>query len=62
MESIEKRSARTSRFSLGLISELISIVHKEYNKVIDENEAQDIGTKIAKFVLAKECESHAQAI
>ena len=62
MESIEKRSARTSRFSLGLISELISIIRKEYDKIINEDEAQDVGTKIAKFVLAKECESHAQTI
>lgn len=62
MESIEKRPAHTSRFSLGLISELIGIIRKEYDEVIDENEAQDIGIKIAKFVLAKEYENHAQAI
>lgn len=62
MDSIGRRSARTSRFSLELISELIGIIRKEHGKVIDENEAQDIGIKIAKFVLAKEYENHAQAI
>ena len=62
MKSIETRSTHISRFSLGLISELIDIIRKECDRVIDENEAQDIGTKIAKFVLAKECENHAQAI
>ena len=53
---------RTSRFSLGLISELISIFRKEYGKTVDEDEAQDIGIKIAKFVLAKEYEKHAQTV
>ena len=61
MKDVE-RPARTSRFSLGLISELITIIHKEYGKTVDENEAQDIGIKIAKFVLAKECGNHAQAV
>ena len=61
MKDVE-RPVHTSRFSLGLISELIAIIHKEYGKTVDENEAQDIGIKIAKFVLAKECRNHAQAI
>ncbi len=58
---MEARPVHISRFSLELISELIGIIHKEYGRLIDEDEAQGIGTKIAKFVLAKEYENYARA-
>lgn len=62
MEGTSRHRSHIFYFSSGLISELVGIIRKEYGKVVDEDEAQDIGTKIAKFVLAKECGDYAQAI